>query len=116
MAEIAAASHEQAQGVEQINRAISELDKVVQQNAASAEESASASQELTAQSGQMKAIVAELADLVGAQGNGSPALTAPRRQRVTSAVGALPGIRRLTQGKQTSPKEVIPLEKDFKEF
>lgn len=116
VAEIAAASHEQAQGVEQINRAISELDKVVQQNAASSEESASASQELTAQSGQMKSIVAELAALVGGQRNGSPPLAASRRQLATAAVGALPGIRRLTQGKQTSPKEVIPLEDDFKEF
>ena len=40
--EISAASHEQAQGIEQINMAVSEMDKVVQQNAANAEESASA--------------------------------------------------------------------------
>lgn len=76
VAEIAAASHEQALGVEQINRAISELDKVVQQNAANAEESASASQELTAQSGQMKLIVAELAALVGGQNGSQPSAPA----------------------------------------
>jgi methyl-accepting chemotaxis protein len=40
--EISAASNEQAQGVEQINKAITEMDKVVQNNAGSAEESASA--------------------------------------------------------------------------
>ena len=116
VAEIAAASHEQALGVEQINRAISELDKVVQQNAASSEESASASQELTAQSGQMKLIVAELADLVGGRRDDAPPLTASRRRQVTSMVGALPGIRRLTQEKQASPEDVIPLERDFREF
>ena len=38
--EIAAASGEQAQGIEQVNRAVTEMDKVVQQNAATAEESA----------------------------------------------------------------------------
>ena len=35
--EIAAASAEQAQGVDQINRAVSGMDQVVQKNAASAE-------------------------------------------------------------------------------
>jgi methyl-accepting chemotaxis protein len=35
---VAVASGEQAQGIEQINRAVSEMDKVVQQNAANAEE------------------------------------------------------------------------------
>src|SRR5512140_2025943 len=41
--EITAASGEQAQGIEQISKAVSEMDKVVQVNAANAEESASAS-------------------------------------------------------------------------
>jgi methyl-accepting chemotaxis protein len=36
--QVAAASREQAQGIEQINGAVTEMDKVVQQNAASAEE------------------------------------------------------------------------------
>ncbi len=41
LTEIATASQEQAQGVEQVNKAVSEMDMVVQQNAASAEELAS---------------------------------------------------------------------------
>jgi methyl-accepting chemotaxis protein len=41
--EIAAASQEQARGIEQLNQAVAQMDKVVQQNAANAEESASAS-------------------------------------------------------------------------
>jgi len=36
--EISAASNEQAQGIEQINKAVSEMDKVTQQNAAGAEQ------------------------------------------------------------------------------
>ena len=63
--EIAAASQEQAQGVDQINKAVSQMDKVTQQNAAAAEESASASEELNAQAGSMKDIVGELVALVG---------------------------------------------------
>jgi methyl-accepting chemotaxis protein len=45
VAEISAASNEQAQGIGQINTAVTELDKVIQQNAANAEESASAAEE-----------------------------------------------------------------------
>jgi methyl-accepting chemotaxis protein len=62
--EIAAASREQADGVEQINRAVSEMDKVTQQNAANAEESASSSQELNAQSETLRSLVNELTRLV----------------------------------------------------
>ncbi len=63
--EIAAASSEQAQGIEQINTAMAQLDKVTQQNAASAEESASASEELSAQAESMNGVVMELGALVG---------------------------------------------------
>lgn len=63
--EIAAASNEQAQGVDQINTAVSQMDKVTQQNAANAEQSASASQELSGQAGIISKIVFELADLIG---------------------------------------------------
>ncbi|MGD8387252.1 MAG: methyl-accepting chemotaxis protein [Desulfobacteraceae bacterium] len=67
--EISAASNEQAQGVEQINIAVAEMDKVVQQNAANAEESASASEEMNAQAEQMKSMVADLVALVDGKGN-----------------------------------------------
>jgi methyl-accepting chemotaxis protein len=56
--DISAASSEQAQGIEQLNGAVSELDRVVQQNAAHAEESASASE-------QMNGFVQKLVSLVG---------------------------------------------------
>jgi methyl-accepting chemotaxis protein len=65
VAEIAAASQEQARGVDQVNTAVSQMDKVTQQNAANAEESASASEELSAQAATMKDIVGELVAIVG---------------------------------------------------
>ncbi len=65
--EISAASSEQAQGIEQVNKAVIEMDKVVQQNAANAEESASASEEMSAQAGRMKNIVVELVAMVRAR-------------------------------------------------
>ena len=55
--EISAASNEQAQGIEQVNVAVSEMDKVVQHNAAGAEEFAGASEELNGQARQMNEMV-----------------------------------------------------------
>ena len=64
-AEVAGASHEQTQGITQINTAVGQMDKVTQSNAANAEESAAAAQELNAQAAAMKECVAELLHLVG---------------------------------------------------
>lgn len=64
IAEISGASDEQSKGIEQVNLAISEMDKVVQQNAANAEESASASEEMNAQAEQLREYVGELMKMV----------------------------------------------------
>jgi methyl-accepting chemotaxis protein len=55
--EIAAASQEQSQGIEQINIAVTQMDKVTQQNAANSEESASAAEELSSQSEELQQMV-----------------------------------------------------------
>ena len=63
---ITQASQEQSQGVDQVNTAVTQMDKVTQQNAAGAEESASAAEQLSAQAQTVKGMVDELAALVGA--------------------------------------------------
>ncbi len=63
--EITSASKEQAEGVTQINSAVSQMDTVVQSNASSAEESASASEELSSQAESLKDMVNELVQVVG---------------------------------------------------
>jgi len=65
IAEIATASFEQNQGIGQINTAISEMDKVTQSNAGTAEESAAAAEELNAQALTLMEAVASLEQLVG---------------------------------------------------
>ncbi|PKN61892.1 MAG: hypothetical protein CVU57_27260 [Deltaproteobacteria bacterium HGW-Deltaproteobacteria-15] len=67
VSEIAAASREQAQGIEQVNKSVAEMDKVVQQTAGSAEESASAAEEMNSQSIQMKNFVNYLVVLVSGE-------------------------------------------------
>ncbi|WP_321369282.1 methyl-accepting chemotaxis protein [uncultured Desulfuromusa sp.] len=54
VAEIAAASSEQAQGIAEINQGITQIDTVTQQNTANAEESAAASEEMSAQAEQLR--------------------------------------------------------------
>ena len=68
VSEIAISSREQAQGIEQVNKAVDGMDKIAQRNAANAEESASTSEELSAQAVQMKDIVSAMVKLVGENG------------------------------------------------
>ena len=129
VAEIAVASQEQAQGVDQINKAVAEMDKVVQSNAANAEESASASEELNAQAVQMKEYVEELAALIHGGGNGNepariasrsvtPYAKPPQRKRPANlpAVQPLKRQTRSLKGKEMSPDQVIPMGENFEEF
>ena len=57
VAEIAAASDQQDQGISQLNKAVEQLNQLTQQNAANAEESASAAEEMSSQSEEMRSMV-----------------------------------------------------------
>lgn len=72
--EVNLGSQEQAQGIEQVSKAITQMEQVTQKTAASAEESASAAEELTAQSETLKDVVQMLSAMVG--GSGIPAKAA----------------------------------------
>jgi methyl-accepting chemotaxis protein len=63
--DIANAAREQSLGIEQINSAMTQMEKVTQGNAASAEETASAAEELSAQARSMQEMVARLRRFVG---------------------------------------------------
>jgi len=70
IAEIAAASREQAEGIEQVTKAVTQMDQVTQQNSAFSEETASAGEELSSQAETMKDMVGTLVALVsGSQEN-----------------------------------------------
>jgi len=57
MGEIAAASEEQSSGIDQVARAVTQMDEVTQQNAALVEEAAAAAQSLENQASALKAAV-----------------------------------------------------------
>ena len=80
LAEIAAASNEQAQGIDQVNKAVAEMDGIVQRNASQAEESASASVELSTQAEETRQYVGELVVLVNGGNHDSGASSSGVRQ------------------------------------
>ena len=94
VAEIAQASTEQTQGIDQVNQAVSQMDKVVQASAARAEEGAGVAQELIAQSTSLQQSVVDLALLVGgtqrsaqtASGRPSPSVRGRVHQESAQAV------------------------------
>ena len=105
VSEIATAAREQAQGIEQINVAIAQMDKVSQSNSASAEESASAAEELDAQAETLKDLVAKLRLLVdGKAATLSPAPVSSQR--------LLPKITPAITARRTIPMPGDPLVKD----
>lgn len=62
---VSVGSSEQAHGAEQISKAITQVERVVQTSAASAEEAASAGEELNSQAAALRAIAGKLEELVG---------------------------------------------------
>lgn len=129
--EIASASVEQAQGVSQVGRSVTEMDKITQQAAANAEESAAAAEELNAQAEQMKNYVAALVKMVGSHnGNGNTLQGSSAAIRnlhlVTHKTPTLPGRKsggRLLAGvnrvgtKEIRPDQIIPMgEEEFADF
>lgn len=85
VAEIATASREQSQGLDQVNESVTQMDNVTQGNAATAEESASASEMLNSQAATLRSLVAELQELV--VGSGAP--TVPAGRRAIGRLGAV---------------------------
>ncbi|RQM50347.1 HAMP domain-containing protein [Paraburkholderia bannensis] len=84
MGEIEAATHEQSDGIEQVNRAVAQIDEVTQRNAALVEEAAAAAQSLEAQANTLREAVSVF-NLGAAQGHaarrgepGAPALEGAR--------------------------------------
>ena len=62
--EIAAASNEQALGIGQISKAVSDMDRVVQQSAAESEQTAATSKEMSSQAKRMEGFVLDLEMMV----------------------------------------------------
>jgi methyl-accepting chemotaxis protein len=132
VAEITASSKEQAQGIEQVNKAVTQMDKVTQQNAANSEESSSAAAELSGQAQELAAMVGsfQLERTASAPAR-APAVraTPPVAARAAAPAVTRAAPRPATQGSRKNgvhgngatalrPEQLIPLDDEqvFKAF
>jgi methyl-accepting chemotaxis protein len=110
ISEVAEASKEQSQGIGQITTAMTQMDKVTQSNAASAEESASAAGQLALQAGNLLTAVDEIRTLVHGQGgNGHPKRTETPAHRPTVSSSQT---ERMAGRAMAAPK-ALPMGDDF---
>jgi uncharacterized phage infection (PIP) family protein YhgE len=78
MSEIMAASQEQSSGIDQVSRAITQMDQVTQQNAALVEEAAAAAESLEEQA---RALAQAVGVFRVGEASGAQATPAPRAER-----------------------------------
>jgi methyl-accepting chemotaxis protein len=129
--EIATASNEQAHGLGQIRRAITQMDSVTQQNSAASEESAAASKELESQAGTMMTMAIDLKIIVDGQRKDSavhPERGVKTRRKASGERTAHPtralAPKKLPQPlpqkkkEKIEPNKIIPLDEDdnFEDF
>jgi methyl-accepting chemotaxis protein len=126
VAEIAAASKEQSQGISQINTTVSQMDKVTQSNAANAEESAASAQELNSLGDTLKRAVSDLEHLVTGKTSRTAAASMSQSAKNHPVHHAAPtpfhsghaarNDHYPAPGRARSAASHIPLEGDSKEF
>lgn len=104
VAEVSSASQEQSKGIDQINTAVSQMDRITQTSAANAEECAASSQELTAQATSQRAMVHTLEMLVlGVEKVARPVSPRPRSE----VIGIKESFARQAQrGRRPMPRKI----------
>ena len=109
VAEIAAASDQQDQGIGQVNKAVEQMNQLTQQNAANAEESASAAEEMSSQSEEMRSMVAGFK--LTSSGNLNHSLRADSQsEHLLHNPGLQRKGARAISGLHPDPRKVIPLD------
>jgi methyl-accepting chemotaxis protein len=118
---IARASKEQAEGIEQSQRAMTQMDQATQQAAANSEETSSAAEELAAQAQELTGLVGRFQ--LGSSSTGSavrrPVLRAmPTRKPAPAASKVTFGRGHANGNGHSTAKSLIPIENDpdFREF
>lgn len=126
--EVHLGSQEQSRGIDQIGRAMVQMEQATQKAAASAEQSASAAEQLTAQSSALKDVVDRLRSAIGLVSIARPAVRrspiVPRSQsEIASSLAAMDtavfhSVRKSPAGVSTAPapQDFFPMEEEFSDF
>jgi methyl-accepting chemotaxis protein len=122
VAEISASAKEQSGGIDQVNRAVTEMNKVTQQNAANSEESSSAAAELSSQSEELAAMIGAF-QLARQTSGSSHHLAAAKTDKRLPPASRGPQRTNGKNGKSSSssmkPEDIIPMDDEaatFKDF
>ncbi len=107
VAEIAAASDQQDQGIGEVNKAVEQLNQLTQQNAANAEESASAAEEMSSQSEEMRSMVAGFRLTASSEFN--QVRIGGQSRHLLHNIAGKKGSKAIS-GLQPDPRKVIPLD------
>jgi methyl-accepting chemotaxis protein len=86
--DVSGASRQQTQGIDQVSKAIGQLEQLTQRTAANSEESAAASEELNTQAEVTMAVVARLQAFVGGKSRAETPAPAPPAHTTPPAVGS----------------------------
>ena len=113
--EIASASKEQAVGISQINAGVTNLERVVQQNAASAEELASTSEETSSQVVLVKEMIERFEVSSGSPARSQTASQYSPAPAPTPAAATAPVAAPVSSASMVSPKAGIPMTDDEEE-
>lgn len=125
--EVSHGSKEQSIGIDQIGKALSQMEQVTQSSAASAEKTAAAAEELSAQSESMKELTERLNRMIGSTvdasvslrtyNSGSRAKAHPPTRRAPAAVGRFVSKHPPVKSKSGTPSaDSFPLEDSFSTF
>jgi methyl-accepting chemotaxis protein len=117
VAEIAAATREQATGIDQVNRAVAQMDGVTQSNASQTEEMAGTAESLSGQADELQQVVEQMSrehglDVVTARRSGraaAPKPTAVHRARAALRAAVAP---RSAPRAETPAKAELPVDLD----
>jgi methyl-accepting chemotaxis protein len=117
MTEIASASHEQSSGIEQINRAITQMDTVVQMNASLVEEATAAATSMASQATGLARAVAQFRIEGGETAAPAPiAGAAPAPALAAAGARERPAAPALTARREPALTAAAADEEDWKEF
>lgn len=122
--EVTVASEEQAQGIAQINTALTELDNTTQAAAATAEETASASEQLSALTQELHEMVENLTLLISNTGTLNGDRQRMKTVKLSRQMKQLASTKHAQSGQQkkrslqiVKPEQVIPFnDNDYEEF
>jgi methyl-accepting chemotaxis protein len=115
--EIAAASQEQSAGIDHVNRAVTQMDQVVQSNAAQNEELSSTALSLTGQARELEALVAKFkVEDDGKARAAAPTLAAPQNVRIAKAGAEKPRVEAIPNAPASHKASALQREAMLEEF